>query len=164
MTAGAAARAESAGGRGGRRVEIMHGVNLDQLGRRDPLVYGELTLEQLERRIEERALALGLEPRFFQTNHEGTFVEHLHGLEGQADALLLNPGAWTHYSWAIRDALEIAALPAIEIHLSDVRSREPWRRVSVIGDLCLATISGRGPDGYDDALERLREELGGRAE
>ena len=110
-------------------------------------------------RIAADARELGLETRFFQTNHEGAFVEHLHALEGQADAILLNPGAWTHYAWAIRDALEIAALPALEIHLSDVEAREPWRRVSVIRDLCFATISGRGPDGYRDALELLREEL-----
>jgi len=141
------------------RVEVMHGVNLDQLGRRDPLLYGTLTLSQLERRIEQEARELDLETRFFQTNHEGAFVEHLHGLDGHADALLLNPGSWTHYAWAIRDALEIAALPALEIHLSDVEAREPWRRLSVIRDLCFDTISGRGPDGYRDALSRLREEL-----
>jgi 3-dehydroquinate dehydratase-2 len=141
------------------RVEVMHGVNLDQLGRRDPLLYGTLTLPELERQIEGHARELGLETRFFHTNHEGTFVERLHVLGGQADAILLNPGSWTHYAWAIRDALEIAALPALEIHLSDVQRREPWRRVSVIGDLCFATISGRGPDGYREALVRLRSEL-----
>ena len=143
------------------RVEVMHGVNLDQLGRRDPLLYGTLTLAQLEQRIEADAGEFGLATRFFQTNHEGAFVEHLHGLEGQADALLLNPGAWTHYAWAIRDALEIAALPALEIHLSDVESREPWRRVSVIRDLCFQSISGRGPEGYGDALRLLRAKLDG---
>jgi 3-dehydroquinate dehydratase-2 len=141
------------------RVEVMHGVNLDQLGRRDPLLYGTLTLPELERQIDGHARELGLETRFFHTNHEGTFVERLHVLGGQADAILLNPGSWTHYAWAIRDALEIAALPALEIHLSDVQRREPWRRVSVIGDLCFATISGRGPDGYREALVRLRSEL-----
>jgi 3-dehydroquinate dehydratase II len=141
------------------RVEVMHGVNLDQLGRRDPLLYGALTLAELERRIGDDARQLGLETRFFQTNHEGAFVERLHSLAGRADAILLNPGAWTHYAWAIRDALEIAALPALEIHLSDVQRREPWRRVSVIRDLCFATISGRGPDGYREALVALREEL-----
>ena len=141
------------------RVEVMHGVNLDQLGRRDPLLYGTLTLAELEQRIAADADELGLDTRFFHTNHEGAFVEHLHGLEGQADALLLNPGAWTHYAWAIRDALEIAALPALEIHLSDVGSREPWRRVSVIRELCFQTISGRGPNGYRDALAILRAEL-----
>jgi 3-dehydroquinate dehydratase-2 len=141
------------------RIEVMHGVNLDQLGRRDPLLYGTLTLPQLERQIEAHAEELGLETRFFHTNHEGEFVEHLHSIGGEADAILLNPGSWTHYAWAIHDALEIAALPAIEIHLSDVQHREPWRRISVIGDLCFATVSGRGPDGYRDALARLREEL-----
>lgn len=144
------------------RIEVMHGVNLDQLGRRDPLLYGTLTLAELEQRIEADARALGLATRFFHTNHEGAFVERLHSLRGpptHADAILLNPGSWTHYAWAIRDALEIAALPALEIHLSDVQNREPWRRVSVIGDLCFATISGRGPDGYRDALVQLRDEL-----
>ena len=141
------------------RLEVMHGVNLDQLGRRDPLLYGTLTLAELEGRIERQARELGLQTRFFQTNYEGAFVERLHALAGEADAILLNPGAWTHYAWAIRDALEIAGLPALEIHLSDVQGREQWRRTSVIGELCFATISGRGPDGYSDALKLLREEL-----
>jgi 3-dehydroquinate dehydratase-2 len=143
-------------------IEVMHGVNLDQLGRRDPLLYGTLTLAELERRIADDAHELGLRTNFFHTNHEGAFVERLHALRGppaQADAILLNPGSWTHYAWAIRDALEIAALPALEIHLSDVESREPWRRVSVIRELCFATVSGRGPDGYRDALVLLREHL-----
>lgn len=140
------------------RIEVMHGVNLDQLGRRDPLHYGTLTLPQLERQIEEHASTLELATSFFHTNHEGAFVEHLHSLR-QADAILLNPGSWTHYAWGIRDALEIAGLPALEIHLSDIENREPWRRVSVIRELCFATISGLGPDGYREALLQLREEL-----
>jgi 3-dehydroquinate dehydratase II len=146
---------------GRRHIAVMHGVNLDQLGRRDPLLYGTLTLGELERRIEADAAALGLRTSFFQSNHEGAFVEHLHSLREGADAVLLNPGAWTHYAWAIRDALEIAGLPALELHLSDVQNREPWRRVSVIGELCFATISGRGPDGYADALMLLRDHLDG---
>jgi 3-dehydroquinate dehydratase II len=141
------------------RVEIMHGVNLDQLGRRDPTHYGGVTLEELERQISVRARELGLEVRFFQTNHEGKFVEHLHRLDGLADAIVLNPGAWTHYSYAIRDALELTRLPAVEVHLSDIESREPWRRHSVITDLCLTRISGKGPDGYNEALARLGAEL-----
>jgi 3-dehydroquinate dehydratase-2 len=143
------------------RVEIMHGVNLDQLGRRDPDHYGRLTLPELERRVGDFGHELGLSTRFFQSNHEGRFVEHLHGLDGVADAIVLNPGAWTHYAWAIRDALEIAALPAVEVHLSDVGSREPWRRVSVVSELCLQTVSGQGVDGYRTALERLAGELAG---
>jgi 3-dehydroquinate dehydratase II len=143
------------------RVEVMHGVNLDQLGRRDPTHYGGLTLEELERGISDTARELGLEVRFFQTNHEGKFVEHLHRLSGLTDAIVLNPGAWTHYSYAIRDALELTGLPAIEVHLSNVDAREEWRRHSVITDLCLTRISGKGPDGYRDALERLRAEMAG---
>ncbi len=139
----------------------MHGVNLDQLGSRDPALYGTLTLVELQERVDEQARRLGLHARFFQTNYEGAFVEHLHGLRGDADAILLNPGAWTHYAWSIRDALEIAGLPALEIHLSDVKGREPWRAVSVIEDLCFATVSGRGPDGYGEALELLRARLDG---
>ena len=142
------------------RVEVMHGVNLDQLGRRDPEHYGSLTLEALELQIRRAAGELELEVRFFHTNHEGEFVEHLHRLAGRADGVVLNPGAWTHYSYAIRDALELTRLPAVEVHLSDVDAREEWRRRSVITDLCLARVSGKGPDGYRDALERLRAELG----
>jgi 3-dehydroquinate dehydratase II len=141
------------------RVEVMHGVNLDQLGRRDPAHYGGLTFERLELQISDAAHDLGLKTRFFQTNHEGEFVEHLHGLEGLADAIVLNPGAWTHYSYAIRDALELTGLPAVEVHLSDVDSREAWRRHSVISELCFARVAGKGPDGYRDALERVRDEL-----
>jgi 3-dehydroquinate dehydratase-2 len=142
------------------RVEVMHGVNLDQLGRRDPAHYGGLSFSDLEREVSHAAAEIGLQTRFFQTNHEGEFVEHLHRLEGMADGIVLNPGAWTHYSYAIRDALELAGLPSVEVHLSDIESREPWRRESVIGELCLARISGRGVAGYREALERLRTELG----
>jgi 3-dehydroquinate dehydratase II len=141
------------------RIEIMHGVNLDQLGRRDPEHYGTLSYDELEMHITEVSQELGLEVRFFQSNHEGEFVEHLHRLEGMVDGLVLNPGAWTHYSYAIRDALELTGLPAVEVHLSDVDQREEWRRRSVIAELCIARVAGRGPDGYRDALERLRTEL-----
>jgi 3-dehydroquinate dehydratase II len=143
------------------RVEVMHGVNLDQLGRRDPSLYGGLSLGQLEAEIERDARELALSVGFFVTNHEGDFVERLHTLPQRADAIILNPGAWTHYAWSIRDALEIAALPAVEVHLSDVSQREPWRRSSVVSELCLATIAGKGARGYREALELLREHLGG---
>jgi 3-dehydroquinate dehydratase-2 len=141
------------------RIEVMHGVNLDQLGRRDPAHYGTVTLQELEQRISHAAGELGLEVRFFQTNHEGKFVEHLHRLDGMADGIVLNPGAWTHYSYAIRDALELTGLPAVEVHLSDVDTREPWRRHSVITELCIARVAGKGSDGYREALERLCREL-----
>jgi 3-dehydroquinate dehydratase-2 len=141
------------------RIEIMHGVNLDQLGRRDPEHYGGISFADLERSVSDTAAEIGLETRFFQTNHEGAFVEHLHRLEGLADGIVLNPGAWTHYSYAIRDAVELTGLPAVEVHLSDIESREPWRRESVIGELCIARVSGKGVDGYGEALERLKAEL-----
>ena len=143
------------------RVEVMHGVNLDQLGRRDQTHYGSASLTALELHIARVAEELGLRTRFFVTNHEGEFVEHLHELEGLADGIILNPGAWTHYSYAIRDALEIAALPAVEVHLSNVDAREPWRRHSVITELCVARIAGKGADGYRDALQYLRKEFAG---
>jgi len=142
-----------------QRIHVMHGVNLDMLGRRDPEHYGGLDLTEVERRVAEYGMELGLELRFFQTNFEGEFVEELHRADGLAEGVLLNPGAWTHYSWAIRDALEIAALPAVEVHLSDVGSREEWRRTSVIRELCLATVAGKGVEGYREGLQRLREEL-----
>lgn len=141
------------------RIEIMHGVNLDQLGRRDPAHYGNLDLRALEHRVEAWATELGLVASFFQTNYEGAFVEHLHLLPDVADAVILNPGAWTHYAWAIHDALEIAALPAVEVHLSDVSKRDEWRHASVIRPLCIGTVAGKGPEGYREALELLRREL-----
>jgi 3-dehydroquinate dehydratase-2 len=140
-------------------IEVMNGVNLDQLGNRDPELYGTLTLAELDAMVEQDGGSLGLEVGCFQTNHEGEFVEHLHGLRGRADGLILNPGAWTHYAWAIRDALEIAAVPAVEVHLSDPLAREPWRHVSVVEDLCVGSIRGRGPEGYREALALLRARL-----
>jgi 3-dehydroquinate dehydratase-2 len=142
------------------RVEVMHGANLDQLGRRDPAHYGTMTLTELELTVAAAADELGLTTRFFQTNHEGAFIEHLHGLEGLADGILVNPGAWTHYSYAIRDALELTGLPAVEVHLSDVDAREEFRRHSVITDVCVARVAGQGPDGYRTALSALGERLG----
>jgi 3-dehydroquinate dehydratase-2 len=135
-------------------------VNLDQLGRRPPEHYPSVTLSELEIHITRFARELALTVTFDQTNHEGEFCEALHEAAETADALVLNPGAWTHYSYAIRDALEIAGLPAVEVHLSAVDEREDWRKHSVIADLCIATVSGKGIDGYRDALELLRRELG----
>ncbi|CAA9534704.1 MAG: 3-dehydroquinate dehydratase II [uncultured Solirubrobacteraceae bacterium] len=141
------------------RIAVLHGVNLDALDRRPAEHYGGLTFTALEQAIEEFARELGLEARFFQSNHEGDYIEEIHRAPGLADALLLNPGAWTHYAWSIRDAVEISGLPAAEVHLSDVQAREPFRRVSVLTDVCVATVSGQGVEGYRAALERLREVL-----
>ncbi len=141
------------------RVSVMHGVNLNALDRRSTEHYGDLTFTKLETRIDEFARELGLSARFFQTNAEGEFVEELHRAAEYADGLVLNPGAWTHYSYAIRDALELTGLPAVEVHLSDVDRREDFRKVSVIRDLCVGTVKGRGVDGYREALELLQERL-----
>jgi len=135
---------------------LLHGVNLDMLGRRDPAHYGALTLAELERKVTAGAAARGFSMQCFQTNHEGDLVEKLHEIarEGAA-AVIINPGAWTHYSYAIRDALELIAAPIAEVHLSAVEEREEWRRRSVIADLATVRISGRGVDGYVDAVEKL---------
>ena len=141
------------------RVAVLHGVNLDALNRRPAEHYGGLTLDGLERRIDGFARELGLDARFFQTNHEGDYVEEIHKASDYADGMLLNPGAWTHYAWSLRDAIEVSGLPAVEVHLSDVEHREPFRRVSVLTDVCVAKVSGKGPDGYRDALVALKEVL-----
>ena len=142
------------------RVEIMHGVNFDVLDRRDPEIYGGLSLTELEMKIKRFAHEFGFEASFEQTNHEGVFCENLHKAADTADGLVLNPGAWTHYSYAIRDAIELTGLPAVEVHLSEVDKREDWRKVSVIREVCIGHVQGKGVDGYRDALELLRKELG----
>jgi 3-dehydroquinate dehydratase II len=142
------------------RVAVLHGVNFDVLEHRNPEIYGGLSLSQLERRISDWAHELALEPIFFQTNAEGEFCEYLHRSADLADSAIVNAGAWTHYSRAIADALELTGLPAVEVHLSDVESRDDWRRLSVFDGLVLAKVSGKGPDGYREALELLARELG----
>jgi 3-dehydroquinate dehydratase-2 len=141
------------------RVAVLHGVNFDVLERRDADVYGGLSLAELEQHIGGWARELELETLFFQTNSEGEFVEYLHRLPDMADVAILNAGAWTHYSRAIADALAVSGMPAVEVHLSDVEAREDWRKVSVFDGLVLAKISGKGPDGYRDALQVAAREL-----
>jgi 3-dehydroquinate dehydratase II len=144
------------------RVEVMHGVNLDMLGSRDHDIYGDFTLPELEVQIKRFARELDLEAAFFQTNSEGEFVEHLHRLPERADAALINAGAWTHYSWAIRDALDLTGIPTVEVHISDISKREEWRRHSVFAglDLILGQVYGKGADGYREALELIATKLG----
>jgi 3-dehydroquinate dehydratase II len=142
------------------RVAVLHGVNFDVLERRDASIYGGISLSQLEQRISDWAHELGLEPIFFQTNAEGEFCEYLHRSVEQADSVIVNAGAWTHYSRAIADALELTRLPAVEVHLSDVDARDDWRKLSVFDGLVLAKVAGKGPDGYREALELLARELG----
>jgi 3-dehydroquinate dehydratase-2 len=144
------------------RVEVLHGVNFDVLGRRDRDIYGDFSLPELEVRIKRFARELNLEASFFQTNHEGEFVEYLHRLPERADAAIVNAGAWTHYSWAIRDAVELTGVPFVEIHLSDISEREEWRRRSVFEgvELLVGQIYGKGPEGYREGLELIAERLG----
>jgi 3-dehydroquinate dehydratase-2 len=139
------------------RVAVLHGINLGALERRPAQHYGGLTFTQLEQRIGRFARELDLQASFFHTNHEGEFVEELHKASDYADGLILNPGAWTHYAWSLRDALEISGLPAVEVHLSDVDSREAWRHVSVLEDVRFGKVSGKGVDGYQEALVLLKE-------
>jgi 3-dehydroquinate dehydratase-2 len=142
------------------RVAVLHGVNFNILHKRDPAFYGGKSLSELEGQISGWAHELGLEPIMFQTNHEGEFVEYLHRLPDLADSALINAGAWTHYSRAIADALDVAKLPAVEVHLSDVENRDDWRKDSVFDGLVLAKISGKGAEGYHEALQLLARELG----
>jgi 3-dehydroquinate dehydratase II len=141
------------------RVAVLHGVNLDALDRRPAEHYGGLTFTELEQRIDRFAREMGLAAQFFQTNHEGEFVEEIHKAADYADGLVLNPGAWTHYAWSIRDAVELSGLPAVEVHLSDVDRREPFRRVSVLEDVRLAKVSGKGVEGYREALAAVQAAL-----
>ena len=141
------------------RITVIHGVNLDQLGVRDPAVYGSGTLMDLEIQVKHWAQEIGLETQFSQTNHEGEFCELLHEARTTADGLLLNPGAWTHYSYAIRDAVEVAGLPTVEMHISNIEGREDWRRHSVIRDVVVGHVHGKGVDGYRDGLAMLKEAL-----
>jgi 3-dehydroquinate dehydratase-2 len=126
---------------------------------RDPEIYGTQTLTELEIQVKHWARELGFETTFDQTNHEGEFCELLHEARTTADGLLLNPGAWTHYSYAIRDALEVTGLPAVEMHISNIEGREEWRRHSVIRDVVIGHVHGKGVDGYREALEMLKKAL-----
>jgi 3-dehydroquinate dehydratase II len=138
------------------RVIVLNGVNLDELGRRDPKIYGGLTNDELETRIYAWASELGLTVECRQTNHEGQYVEWCHEALDWADGVIANPAAWTHYSYAIRDALELFKAPVVEVHLSNLEEREEWRHHSVIADLAARRVIGKGPDGYREALEFLK--------
>ena len=137
------------------QIEVLNGVNLDVLGRRDPTIYGGLTISELETQIYEWATELELRVRCRQTNNEGEYVDWCHEALDTAEGVILNPGAWTHYSWAIHDAVEMLTVPVVEVHLSNVEEREKWRRHSVIADLAAKRVLGKGPEGYREALQFL---------
>ncbi len=132
---------------------VIHGPNLHLLGRRSPEIYGSQTLAELNAAIKERAAHLGFKVRVFQSNSEGGIIDLLTANAPWADALVINPAAYTHYSYAIRDAIEALELPAVEVHLSDILKREPFRRVSVIKPVCLAQLKGEGAGSYLKALD-----------
>jgi 3-dehydroquinate dehydratase-2 len=139
------------------RIDVLNGVNLGMLGKRDPATYGDQSLQDLETQVYAWARQLDLQVRCRQTDHEGEFVEELHRADDLSDGLVLNPGAWTHYSWAIHDALEPFGGPFVEVHLSNVDEREDWRRFSVLHGLGGLRVVGKGFDGYREALQLLNE-------
>jgi 3-dehydroquinate dehydratase-2 len=137
------------------RVLVVHGPNLNLLGARSPEIYGEMTLAEIENTCRTWAAELGIRIETFQSNHEGELIDRLHEAIGEQDGVVINPGAFSHYSYALHDAIKATGIPTIEVHLSDVASREPWRAVSVVAPACVASVSGKGVDGYRVALERL---------
>ena len=137
------------------QVLVLNGVNLDMLGRRDPAVYGGVSLNELETRIYEWANELDVTVRCRQSNSEGEYIGWIHASYDDAEALVVNPGAWTHYSYALRDALELFRGPIVEVHLSNIEEREEWRRVSVLADVVTHRVIGKGPEGYREALALL---------
>jgi 3-dehydroquinate dehydratase II len=136
-------------------VGVLNGVNLNLLERRDSAIYGGLSLRQLEDRIRGWGQELGCDVLCRQTNSEGEYVDWCQELGESADGLIVNPGAWSHYSYAIHDALEFARGPVVEVHLSDIETRETWRRHSVLAELAARRVIGKGPEGYREALEFL---------
>jgi len=137
------------------QVLVLNGVNLDVLGRRDPAIYGGISLNELESRIYGWANELDVAARCRQTNNEGEYIGWIHDAYDNVDGVIVNPGAWSHYSYAIRDALELLTVPIVEVHLSDIEQREDWRRHSVVAELAAHRVVGKGPDGYREAIEFL---------
>ena len=140
---------------------VLHGPNINLLGIREPDVYGQDTFDEMNRKIKERAKALEVEARIFQSNSEGEMIDIIHEALKWADAIIINPGAYTHYSYAIRDALSAVRLPTIEVHLTNVHAREEWRRHSVVSPIVSGKIVGFGTNGYLlalDAGKRMLEE------
>ena len=142
------------------RIAVLNGVNLDVLHRREPKLYGGISLNQLESRIYGWARELELLADCRHTNMEGLFVAWCHDALDWAGGVVVNPGAWTHYSYAIHDAIELLEVPVVEVHLSDIENREEWRRHSVIADVVAKRVMGKGPDGYREALEFLAQQRG----
>lgn len=145
------------------RLLVLHGPNLNRLGLREPAIYGARTLPELDGEIRAHAAARAIETEHRQSNHEGALLDALHEADGAFDGVIFNPGAYTHYSYALRDAIASLRVPVVEVHLSDIHAREPWRRVSVLAEVCLAQVAGRGAGSYLEAIDCLAAYLRGRS-
>lgn len=137
------------------RILVIHGPNLNMLGRRETDIYGQVTLEEIDGRLKDRGSEVGIEVETYQSNHEGNVIDRIHDAKGACDGILINPGAWTHTSIAIRDAIAAVDLPAVEVHLSNVYSRESFRHTSLTAPVCVGQVAGFGPDSYELGLEAL---------
>ena len=139
---------------------LIHGPNLNRLGKRDAAHYGTKTLADIEGMVNGEAQKLGHTVKTFQSNHEGALIDFLQAESGNAAGIIANLGAFTHYSYALHDALVETGLPCVEVHLSDIASREPWRRVSVTASACIGQVAGKKEKGYLEALALLSQHLG----
>jgi len=137
------------------RILVLNGPNLNLLGERDPAHYGPKTLGEIEKDLAEAAMKLRVEIVCYQSNHEGSLIDKIHEERKYCQGIIINPGALAHYSYALRDAIEAVGIPTVEVHISDIHSREEWRRHSVISDVAWKVIAGKGPTGYIEALETL---------
>lgn len=141
------------------KIQVINGPNLNMLGIREPEIYGTLTLEEINCQVLRRGAELGFDIEFFQSNHEGAIIDKIQECYGNTDGIVINPGAYTHYSIAIRDALAAVGIPTVEVHLSDINSREDFRKISVIKNVCVKQIWGKGVQSYTEALEVLVKKL-----
>jgi 3-dehydroquinate dehydratase II len=140
-----------------KKIVVLHGVNLNMFGKRDPEIYGTVTLDEINSRLQETGADLNMEIETFQTNSEGEMVERIHkGFMDKVDGVIINAGAWTHYSYAIRDALDILEVPFVEVHLSNIHARDAFRHKSVFADIAQGQISGFGVESYILGLKALQ--------